>query len=315
MNNFKILSGNASKQLLNEICDYLSIKPIEHIVDKFSDGEIRVQILESIRGDDVFIIQSTNPPSDNLMELLLIIDAVKRASANNITAVIPYFGYARQDRKDAPRVPISAKLVSDLIQVAGANRVLTVDLHAEQIQGFFNIPVDNLYAIPIFKEYILKHYGNLNSDEFIVVSPDVGGTRRARLFAKKLGELPIALIDKRRPSPNHAEVMNVIGDVKNKIAIIVDDIIDTGRTIALASKALIEKGCKEVIVFATHGLFSSNAKEILENAEIKEIIITNTIEGNEARIPRNAKKISIAPLIAQAIKRIHNSESVSSLFI
>ncbi|MEO0202364.1 MAG: ribose-phosphate pyrophosphokinase [candidate division WOR-3 bacterium] len=315
MSSFKILGGNASKLLLNEICNYVSTKPIEHIVDRFSDGEIRVQILESIRGDDVFIIQSTNPPSDNIMELLLIIDAVKRASANNITAVIPYFGYARQDRKDAPRVPISAKLISDLIQVAGASRVLTVDLHAEQIQGFFNIPVDNLYAIPVFKDYVLEHYNDLNPRDFVIVSPDVGGTRRARLFAKKLGELPIALIDKRRPSPNQAEVMNVVGDVEDKISIIVDDIIDTGKTISLASKALLEKGSKEVIVFATHGLFSGNAKEILESSEIKEIVITNTIEGNESRIPKNAKIISIAPLLAKAIERINNSESVSSLFI
>ncbi len=315
MKDIKIISGNSSKLLLNEICRYLGIEPVNHLVDRFADGEIRVQILESIRGDDVFIIQSTNPPADNLMELLLLIDAVKRASANNITAVIPYFGYARQDRKDAPRVPISAKLVSDLIQTAGATRVLTVDLHAEQIQGFFSIPVDNLYAIPVFKNYISKIYDNLNPDKFVIVSPDVGGTRRARLFAKKLGELPIALIDKRRPSPNHAEVMNVIGDVENRIAIIVDDIIDTGRTIALASKALLERGAKEVLAFATHGLFSLNARKILENSEIKEIVITNTIEGNENRIPQKSRKITIAPLIAEAIKRIHNSESVSSLFI
>jgi ribose-phosphate pyrophosphokinase len=311
----KILSGNASKNLLNEICDYLSVESVSCIVDKFSDGEIRVQILESIRGDNVFIIQSTNPPSDNLMELLLIIDAVKRASANEVIAVIPYFGYARQDRKDAPRVPISAKLVSDLIQTAGATRILTVDLHAEQIQGFFNIPVDNLYAIPIFREYIIKKFGQLSSDEFVIVSPDAGGTRRARLFAKKFGELPIALIDKRRPSPNQAEIMNVIGDVKDKIAIIVDDIIDTGKTIAYASKALLEKGAKKVIVCATHGLFSSNSKELLENSDIEEIIITNTIEGNHSKIPKNSKIISIAPLLGEAIKRIHNSQSVSSLFI
>ncbi len=315
MKDIKIISGNSSKLLLNEICRYLGVEPVSHLVNRFADGEIRVQILESIRGDDVFIIQSTNPPADNLMELLLLIDAVKRASANNITAVIPYFGYARQDRKDAPRVPISAKLVSDLIQTAGATRVLTVDLHAEQIQGFFSIPVDNLYAIPVFKNYISKIYDYLNPDDFVIVSPDVGGTRRARLFAKKLGELPIALIDKRRPSPNHAEVMNVIGDVGNKVAIIIDDIIDTGKTVSLASKVLLERGAKEVLAFATHGLFSLNAKEVLENSEIKEIIVTNTIEGNENRIPQKSKKINIAPLIAEAIKRIHNSESVSNLFV
>jgi len=311
----KILGGNSSRNLLKEICNYLSLESVSCIVDKFADGEIRVQILESIRGDNVFIIQSTNPPSDNLMELLLIIDAVKRASAKEIIAVIPYFGYARQDRKDTPRVPISAKLVSDLIQTAGATRILTVDLHAEQIQGFFNIPVDNLYAIPVFREYIIKKFGQLSSDEFVIVSPDAGGTRRARLFAKKFGELPIALIDKRRPSPNQAEIMNVIGDVKNKVAIIVDDIIDTGKTITYASRALLEKGAKKVIVCATHGLFSSNSKEILENSDIEEIIITNTIEGNNSRIPKNSKIISIAPLLGEAIKRIYNSQSVSSLFI
>ena len=315
MGEIKILGGNSSRNLLKEICNYLSLESVSCIVDKFADGEIRVQILESIRGDNVFIIQSTNPPSDNLMELLLIIDAVKRASAKEIIAVIPYFGYARQDRKDTPRVPISAKLVSDLIQTAGATRILTVDLHAEQIQGFFNIPVDNLYAIPVFREYIIKKFGQLSSDEFVIVSPDAGGTRRARLFAKKFGELPIALIDKRRPSPNQAEIMNVIGDVKNKFAIIVDDIIDTGKTITYASRALLEKGAKKVIVCATHGLFSSNSKEILENSDIEEIIITNTIEGNNSRIPKNSKIISIAPLLGEAIKRIYNSQSVSSLFI
>lgn len=315
MGEIKILGGNSSRNLLKEICNYLSLESVSCIVDKFADGEIRVQILESIRGDNVFIIQSTNPPSDNLMELLLIIDAVKRASAKEIIAVIPYFGYARQDRKDTPRVPISAKLVSDLIQTAGATRILTVDLHAEQIQGFFNIPVDNLYAIPVFREYIIKKFGQLSSDEFVIVSPDAGGTRRARLFAKKFGELPIALIDKRRPSPNQAEIMNVIGDVKNKVAIIVDDIIDTGKTITYASRALLEKGAKKVIVCATHGLFSSNSKEILENSDIEEIIITNTIEGNNSRIPKNSKIISIAPLLGEAIKRIYNSQSVSSLFI
>ncbi|MCS7244723.1 MAG: ribose-phosphate pyrophosphokinase [candidate division WOR-3 bacterium] len=315
MENLKIISGNASKQLLKEICDYLKITSTPSIVDRFSDGEIMVKILESIRGYDVFVVQSTNPPSDNLMELLLILDAVKRASANRITAVIPYFGYSRQDRKDTPRVPISARLVSDLIQIAGAGRVLTIDLHAEQIQGFFNIPVDNLYAIPVFKDYLLKQYSYIDADSFVIVSPDAGGARRARLFANKLGDLPIALIDKRRPFPNQAEIMNVIGDVYNKIAIVVDDIIDTGRTISIASKALSDRGAKEVIVFATHGIFSSNAKEILENSPIKEIVITNTIEGNEDRIPRNARKISIAPLISEAILRIYSSESVSSLFI
>ncbi len=314
-NRIRILSGSASMQLLEKISRYLDVEPVDTYVGRFSDGEIRVQIRENIRGDNVYIIQSTNPPGDNIMELLLLIDAAKRASAKSIAAVIPYFGYARQDRKDAPRVPISAKVMANLLQTVGASRVLTVDLHADQIQGFFDIPVDNLYAIPVFKEYIQKKFPDINRDDFVVVSPDAGGTRRARLFARKLGDLPIALIDKRRPRPNVAEVMNVIGEVEGKVAIIVDDIIDTGNSVRSASIALKEKGATEIYVFITHGIFSGRAREILDDAPISEIVITDTIEGNEDRLPSKARKISIAGLMGEAIRRIHYSESLSVLFL
>ncbi len=315
MDSLKLFGGNASLKLTYKVCQYLGIEAVKVFVGRFSDGEIRVKIEESIRGESVFIIQSTNPPSDNLMELLLMIDAAKRASSRNITAVIPYFGYARQDRKDEPRVPISAKLVANIIEKSGADRVITIDLHAEQIQGFFDIPVDNLYAFPVFKEYIDDKFGKLNQNDFVVVSPDAGGTRRARLFAKKLGDLPIALIDKRRPKPNVAEVLHVIGDVKGKIAIIVDDIVDTGRSLRVASEALMNDGAKEIYAFVTHGLFSGNAKEILNEAPIKEIVITDTIENNEERLPKNARKITISNLLGEAIRRIHQSASVSVLFL
>ncbi len=314
-NDIRLLSGSASRELLNKISRYLDVEPVDTYVGRFSDGEIRVQIKENIRGNNVYIIQSTNPPGDNIMELLLLIDAAKRASAKNITAVIPYFGYARQDRKDAPRVPISAKVMANLLQTVGASRVLTVDLHADQIQGFFDIPVDNLYAIPVFKEYLLKKFPGLNREEFVIVSPDAGGTRRARLFARKLGDLPIALIDKRRPRPNVAEVMNVIGEVEGKTAIIVDDIIDTGNSVRSAAIALKERGARNVFVLITHGIFSGKAKEILEDSPIDEIIVTDTIEGNDGRMPSIAKKISISSLMGEAIRRIHFSESLSVLFL
>ena len=311
----RILAGAASVQLLEKISRYLGVEPVDTYVGRFSDGEIRVQIRENIRGNNVYIIQSTNPPGDNILELLLLIDAAKRASAKSIAAVIPYFGYARQDRKDAPRVPISAKVMANLLQTVGASRVLTVDLHADQIQGFFDIPVDNLYAIPVFKEYVEKKFPDLNRDDFVIVSPDAGGTRRARLFARKLGDLPIALIDKRRPRPNVAEVMNVIGDVKGKVAIIVDDIIDTGNSVRSAAMALKEKGATEIYVLITHGIFSGRAKEILDDSPINEIVVTDTIEGNEDRLPSKARKISIAGLMGEAIRRIHYSESLSVLFL
>jgi ribose-phosphate pyrophosphokinase len=311
MKEIKLLSGSVSKPLKEEISKALGIPSTALEVSRFQDGEIRVQILENIRGDDVFIIQSTHPPAENLMELLLLIDAAKRASAARITAVIPYFGYARQDRKDQPRVPISAKLVANLLERAGADRILTVDLHADQIQGFFDIPVDNLYATPVFKDY----FNELDPKEYVIVSPDVGGTKRARVAAHKLGNLPLALVDKRRPSLNSAEIIHIVGDVEGKKLLVIDDIIDTGNTLAEASKALIEHGASEIHVAATHGLFSGDAKDKLESAPIKEIVITNTIPIPQEKRPKKMKILTIAPLLADAIVRIHEEKSVSSLFI
>lgn len=296
---------------MEEMASYLGIIPVEHEVSRFSDGEIKVQIHENLRGQDVFIVQSTHPPADNLMELLLLIDAAKRASAWRITAVISYFGYARQDRKDQPRVPISAKLVANLIERAGADRVLTVDLHSEQIQGFFDIPVDNLFATPVFMEY----FNYLNPEEYVIVSPDVGGTKRAWAIAKKLGNLPLAVVDKRRPQPNHVKILYVIGEVEGKRLLIVDDIIDTGTTVAEASYHLKEKGAAEIKVVGTHALFSADAKTKLEKAPIDEIVVTNTIPTPKDRFPSKTKVLSIAGLLAEAVLRIHEEKSVSSLFV
>ena len=311
MDKIKILSGTVSWDLKEKICENLGVEPTNVEVSRFADGEIRIQIKENIRGCDVFIVQSTHPPADNLMELLLLIDAALRASAKRITAVIPYFGYARQDRKDAPRVPISAKLVANLIQCAGANRVLTCDLHSDQIQGFFDIPVDNLYAFPIFREY----FGTLPPDKFTVVSPDVGGTNRARAFAKRLGNLPLALIDKRRPSPNMTEVMNIIGEVEKRNLLIVDDMIDTGRTVANGARVLKHKGAGSIWVCATHGLFSANSKDLLEESPIDKVIVTNTIPIPSHKKFKKLEVLDISSLLAEAIKRIHEEVSISELFV
>ncbi len=297
------------------ICEELGIEPTKHTVSRFADGEIFVQIEESVRGDDVFIIQSTNPPAENILELLLLADAARRSSAARITAVIPYFGYARQDRKDKPRVPISAKLIAKLVESSGFDRVLTVDLHADQIQGFFDIPVDNLYATPIFKRYLQSEFpSGLNPDEWIMVSPDVGGIKRARTIAEKLWNLPIALIDKRRPKPNVAEVVRVIGDVKEKNVLLIDDIIDTATTISNAAFALKNEGANRIIIMATHGLFSGNALEKLENCPAESVVITNTINHNK-ELPGKIITLDISQLLAEAIKRIHKGGSVSQLFL
>ncbi len=306
----KLLSGNVSNYLKEEIAKFLGIKPTELEVSRFNDGEIKVQIKENIRGHDVFIIQSTIPPADNLMELLLLIDAAKRASAARITAVIPYFGYARQDRKDQPRVPISAKLVANLIERAGANRVLTMDLHSEQIQGFFDVPVDNVFPTPVFRRYITQ----LSSETHVVVSPDVGGVKRARAIAKKLGNLPLALIDKRRPAPNVAEVVNIIGEVGGKRVVLVDDIIDTGNTLAKAAVALKEKGAIDICAIATHGVFSKGAKEIIDSSPIEKVWVTNTLPRRDTW-PDKAISLSIGELLADVILRIHEERSVSQVFI
>ena len=308
----KLLTGNSNKNLSKKIAKNLKSKLINSSIRKFADGEIYVEINENIRGNSIFIIQSvSSPANDNLMELLLCIDALKRSSAKNITAVIPYFGYARQDRKVVPRTSISAKLVSNLITKAGADRVVTVDLHAGQIQGFFDIPVDNLFATPIFARHIKK---KVKSKRIICVAPDVGGTERARALGKILN-VGLAIVDKRRPKPGQSQVMNVIGDVKDQTCIIVDDIIDSGGTIINAAKALKSRGAKEVYVYITHGVLSGDAVKKIKNSVIKNLVVTDTIDNGEKT--KNVKNIEVLPisgLMGEAIKRISNSTSVSDLF-
>ena len=308
----KLLTGNSNKALSKNIAKNLKLKLINTNIRRFADGEIYIEINENIRGNSVFVIQSTaTPANDNLMELLLCIDALRRSSAKNITAVIPYFGYARQDRKVVPRTSISAKLVSNLITNAGAHRVVTVDLHAGQIQGFFDMPVDNLFTTPLFARYIKK---NIKSRDLICVSPDAGGIERTRGLATKI-HADLAIIDKRRPEPGKSKVMNIVGDVQGKDCIIVDDIIDSGGTIVNAADALVKKGAKNIYVFITHAVLSGDAINKLQKSKIKKLIITDSID-NSKKI-RKASKIevlSIAQLMAEAIKRISNSTSVSSLF-
>ena len=309
----KLITGTAHKELAEDVADFLGIRIADATVSTFSDGEILVQLNENVRGSDVFVLQPTcMPVNDNLMELLLMIDALKRASSRRITAVIPYFGYARQDRKVQPRVPISAKAVADLITAVGTNRVLTMDLHAGQIQGFFNIPVDNLYASPVLLDYIKKKY---DVEKLVIVSPDAGGVERARAFAKKLN-CSIAIIDKRREKANECKVMNVIGNVHNRDAIIIDDMVDTAGTITRAADALMQKGAGRVSVTCTHAVLSGAAIERINNSVIEEMIVTNSI-------PLDSKKeqcakltvLSIAPLLGEAIKRINEESSISSLFV
>ena len=308
----KLLTGNSNKVLSKNISKYLKLRLVNSSIRKFSDGEIYVEINENIRGNSIFIIQSiSSPANDNLMELLLCIDALKRSSAKNITTVIPYFGYARQDRKVVPRTSISAKLVSNLITKAGADRVVTVDLHAGQIQGFFDIPVDNLFATPIFARHVKK---KIKSKKIICVAPDVGGTERARALGKILN-VGLAIVDKRRPKPGQSQVMNVIGDVKDQTCIIVDDIIDSGGTIINAANALKKRGAKEVYVYITHGVLSGDAVKKIKNSVIKNLVITDTIDNVEKT--KNVKNIEVLPisgLMGEAIKRISNSTSVSDLF-
>ena len=308
----KILTGNSNKHLSNKISRNLKNKLVNTSIRKFADGEIYIEINENIRGNSIFIIQSvSSPANDNLMELLLCIDALKRSSAKNITAVIPYFGYARQDRKVVPRTSISAKLVSNLITNAGADRVVTVDLHAGQIQGFFDIPVDNLFATPIFAKHIKR---KIKSNNIICVAPDVGGVERARALGKKL-DVGLAIVDKRRPSPGKSQVMNVIGNVKNKICILTDDIIDSGGTIVNAADALVKRGAKEVHVYATHGVFTGDAVKKIKSSKIKNLVITDSIDSSDKlKKVRNIEVISKSILLAEAIKRISNSTSVSDLF-
>ncbi|MGE0156523.1 MAG: ribose-phosphate pyrophosphokinase [Geobacter sp.] len=309
----RVFTGNSNPALAQRICEGLGVPLGNARVKTFSDGEVMVEIGENVRGRDVYVVQSTcAPTNNNLMELLVMTDALKRASAATITAVIPYYGYARQDRKAAPRTPISAKLVADLVTTAGVDRVVTIDLHAAQIQGFFNIPVDNLYAAPVILNHLKERFAG---QDLVMVTPDAGGTERARAFAKRL-ECPMALIDKRRTSPNVAEVMHLIGDVSGKIAIILDDMIDTAGTLTQAAGALKQNGAAAIYAAATHGVLSGPAIDRINGSVIEEVLLTDTIPlGDQAERTSKIKVVSVAGLLAEAIRRIHDDESVSSLFI
>lgn len=309
MRGFKIFTGSAHPAFAKELAKYLDIALSSADINRFSDGEINVKITESVRGKDIYIIQPTcKPTNDNLMELLIMVDAFKRSSANNINAVIPYFGYARQDRKAAPRVPISAKLVANLLQSAGVNRVITMDLHAGQIQGFFDIPVDNLYGSIVFYDYVKAK--NLKNP--IIVSPDIGGVARARHFAEHLG-LPLVIVDKKRERANESEVMNIIGDVQDKSVIMVDDIIDTAGTMVKAADVLKKNGAISVIALGTHAVFSGNAIEKIENGALDEVAVSNSIPFENTS--KKIKVLSVAPLFAEVMRRIYHNESVNSLFL
>lgn len=311
MEKLKIFSGNANMELAEKICRFLKIQPGKSKVGIFSDGESQIEINESVRGMDVFVVQPTcQPVNHNLMELLIMLDAFKRASAERITVVIPYYGYARQDRKVLPRTSISARLVANLITVAGASRILAMDLHAGQIQGFFDVPVDHLYALPVQLEYLKKIQG-----EIVVVSPDAGGVERTRELGKRLNA-SLAIIDKRRERANVSKVMHVIGNVKNKTAILLDDMIDTGGTIVQAAQALKDEGAKDVYACCTHPVLSGSAVQKIKDSPIKEMVVTNTIPlSEEARETEKIKVLDVSPILGEAIKRIHGDESVSSLFI
>lgn len=312
-NRLKLFTGNSNPDLAEKISSYLRISLGKSTVSAFADGEILVRIEENVRGMDVFIMQSCcSPVNKNIMELLILIDALKRASSQRITAVIPYYGYARQDRKDQPRVPITAKLVADLITAAGADRVLTMDLHAGQIQGFFNIPVDHLYSTPI----MLEHVNNkMDLTDLVVVSPDAGGVERARAFAKRL-KVGLAIIDKRRDAPGMAKVMNVIGDVADKDILILDDMIDTAGTICQSAEALKANGARKILAGCTHAVLSGPALQRLNDAPIDEIIVTDTIPLNgRDKVCKKIVLLSVAPLLGEAIKRIHEEASISSLFV
>ncbi len=312
LNNLKIVTGNSNIQLAQAICNGLKIPLGKANVKKFSDGEIQVEIEENVRGMDVFVVQSTcTPVNRSLMELLIMMDAIKRASAERITAVMPYYGYARQDRKVAPRVPITAKLVADLITTAGSDRLLTIDLHAGQIQGFFNIPVDHLYSAPVMVDYIRKKYTN----NLVIVSPDAGGVERARAFAKRLGAT-LAIIDKRRPQPNESNIMNIIGDIQGKTALLLDDMVDTAGTLSQAANALRKEGAKKVVACCTHPVLSGQAIEKINQSDLEELVVTDTIPlRDEATACKKIVVLSVAQLLGEAIKRIHNNDSVSSLFV
>lgn len=309
----KIFSGSANKSLSESIVKNIGVPLGNAQLKRFSDGEVFVEIDENVRGMDVFVIQSTcAPANENLMELLIMVDALKRASADRITAVIPYYGYARQDRKVQPRTPITSKLVADMLTAAGVQRVLSMDLHAGQIQGFFNIPFDHLYATPIFLDYLAKEK---KGKDWVVVSPDAGGTERARAYAKRLNA-ELAIIDKRRSAPNHSEVMHLVGEVKGRKAIIVDDIVDTAGTLAQGAKAIMDQGATEVIAVSTHGVLSGSAVEKIERSPLGQLLVSDTIPlGDAAKKCQKIKVLSVGKILSEAIRRIHTGESVSSLFV
>ena len=310
MDKLTIFSGNANRKLTEDICESLNVSLGESNVSSFRDGETRVKINQNVRGKDVFIVQTTcNPANENLMELLIMIDAVKRASAKRITAVLPYFGYARQDRKDQPRVPITAKLVANLLSRAGAHRVITIDLHAGQIQGFFDIPLDHLYAVSVFEEYFKKK----KLEDLVIVSPDVGGIKMARAYAKRMGA-DLAIVDKRRIDDSSAEVMHIMGDVKGKNVVLVDDIVATAGSLAEAAAALKKNGAKDIYAAITHPVLCGPAIERLENSEIKELVVSDTIPLEVGKKSKKIKQLSVAHLLGEAIRRIHNEESISALF-
>ena len=307
----KLFAGSASQALATKISAAIGVSVSKSTITRFADGELKIKLEENIRGRDVFVVQSTHPPAENILELLLFLDAAKRASADRITAVIPYFGYARQDRKDEPRVPISAKLIADIVARSGASRVLTMDLHAEQIQGYFDIPVDHLYAAPVLIDYYQKY----DLKNLVVVAPDTGSVKRARAFARRLDkDVPLAIVDKRRTGPNKSMVANIIGDVNKRIALIYDDMLDTGGTMVDAAESIHDKGAKEVYTCVVHPLLSSNAPERLSKSCIKELVVTDTIELEPEKKIKKLKILSVASLLGKAIMRIHRSESISSLF-
>ena len=312
MNKFKVFAGNSNLALASDICGHLSVPLGSAKVKSFSDGEIMVEIGENVRGRDVYVIQSTCAPSnDNLMELLIMADALKRASAASITAVIPYFGYARQDRKVAPRTPITGKLVADLLSTTGMNRILTMDLHAGQIQGFFDIPVDHLYAAPVLLEDVQSRF----KERVVIVSPDAGGTERARAFAKRL-DAGLAIIDKRRSGPNVSEVMHIIGDVKDQVCIIVDDMIDTAGTLCHAAEALKKEGARQVYAYATHPVLSGPALDRINDSCLEEVVVSDTIPcADKVEMCPKLRQLPVSRLLAEAIRRIHSDDSVSSLFV
>jgi ribose-phosphate pyrophosphokinase len=305
----KLLVGSGNPALSREIAKHLGVDPARSTITRFADGEIFVRIDENVRGNDVFILQPTNPPAENIMELLLLIDAVKRASAARITCVMPYYGYSRQDRKDQPRVAIGAKLMANMIVAAGANRVLGLDFHQHQLQGFFDVPVDHLYAAPVF----VSHYKKKNLHDLVVVAPDVGSAKMARGFAKRLNG-SLAIIDKRRPKPNQSEVVNVVGEVEGKDCLLTDDMIDTAGTVSEASRALKDLGAKDVYVCATHALLSGPAVERLRNAPITEVTVTDTVRIPEEKHFPQLQVLSVGELLSKAIRYIHSEQSVSSLF-